>query len=58
MNLWEATYAVIVSNANFNGMDSPICQEAAAENDKSRSQPLLSAMGRMYIDGELDNAVR
>jgi hypothetical protein len=55
----EATYAVIVSNANFNGMDSSyLLKEAAAENDKST---ITTAVVRdavwMYIDEELDNAV-
>ena len=54
-----ATYAVITSNANFNGMDSSyIFAAAAEENDKST---ITTAVVRdviwLYIAEELNNAV-
>ena len=55
----EATYAVITSNANFNGMDSSyLFVEAAAANEKST---ITTAVVRdviwLYIDGELNNVI-
>ena len=55
----EATYAVITSNANFNGMDSSyIFKEAAEANEKST---ITSAVVRdvvwMYLAEELKNVV-
>ena len=55
----EATYAVITSNANFNGMDSSYMFKAAAEeNEKST---ITTAVVRdviwLYIAVELDNVI-
>ena len=55
----EAVYAVITSNANFNGMDSSyIFKAAAEENEKST---ITTAVVRdviwMYLSGELNNVV-
>ena len=55
-----ATYAVITSNANFNGMDSSyIFKEAAEANEKSA---VTTAVVRdavwTYLDEELNNVVR
>jgi len=55
----EAIYAVITSNANFNGMDSSYMFKAAAEaNEKST---ITTAVVRdviwLYIAGELNNVV-
>ena len=55
----EAVYAVITSNANFNGMDSSyIFKEAAEENAKST---ITTAVVRdviwLYIAGELNNVI-
>ena len=55
----EATYAVITSNANFNGMDSSYMFKAAAEaNEKST---ITTAVVRdviwLYIAGELNNVI-
>ncbi len=55
----EAVYAVITSNANFNGMDSSYMFKAAAEaNEKST---ITTAVVRdviwLYIAGELSNVV-
>ncbi len=55
----EATYAVITSNANFNGMDSSyMFKTAAEENEKST---ITTAVVRdiiwMYIAGELNNVI-
>ena len=55
----EATYAVITSNANFNGMDSSYMLKAAAEeNEKST---ITTAVVRdviwLYIAGELNNVI-
>ncbi len=55
----EAVYAVITSNANFNGMDSSyMFKEAAEENEKST---ITTAVVRdviwLYIAEELNNAV-
>ena len=55
----EATYAVITSNANFNGMDSSyIFKAAAEENEKST---ITTAVVRdviwLYIEGELNNII-
>ncbi|MBR5110996.1 MAG: 5'-nucleotidase C-terminal domain-containing protein [Clostridia bacterium] len=55
----EATYAVITSNANFNGMDSSyMFKEAAAANEKST---ITTAVVRdavwLYIAGELSNVI-
>ncbi len=54
-----ATYAVITSNANYNGMDSSyIFKEAAAANEKSA---VTTAIARdivwMYIDEVLENVI-
>ena len=55
----EAVYAVITSNANFNGMDSSYMFKAAAEeNEKST---ITTAVVRdviwLYIAGELSNVI-
>ena len=55
----EATYAVITSNANFNGMDSSyMFKQAAEENEKST---ITTAVVRdviwMYLAEELNNVV-
>ena len=55
----EALYAVITSNANFNGMDSSyIFKAAAEENEKST---ITTAVVRdviwLYIAGELNNVI-
>jgi len=55
----EAVYAVITSNANFNGMDSSYMLKAAAEeNEKST---ITTAVVRdviwLYIAGELNNVI-
>ena len=55
----EAVYAVITSNANFNGMDSSyILKEAAEANEKST---ITTAVVRdviwLYISGELNNVI-
>ena len=55
----EAVYAVITSNANFNGMDSSyIFKAAAEENEKSTitTAPVLDVIW-MYITGELGNVI-
>ena len=55
----EAVYAVITSNANFNGMDSSYMMKAAAEeNEKSTitTAPVLDVIWQ-YIAGELGNVV-
>ena len=55
----EATYAVITSNANFNGMDSSYVFKAAAEADEKNT--ITTAVVRdviwMYIAGELKNVI-
>ena len=55
----EAVYAVITSNANFNGMDSSYVFKAAAEeNEKSA---ITTAVVRdviwLYVAGELNNVI-
>ena len=55
----EAVYAVITSNANFNGMDSSyMLKVAAEENEKST---ITTAVVRdviwLYIAGELNNVI-
>lgn len=55
----EAVYAVITSNANFNGMDSSYVLKAAAEeNEKST---ITTAVVRdviwLYLAGELNNVI-
>ena len=55
----EATYAVITSNANFNGMDSSyLFKEAAGENEKST---ITTAVVRdavwLYIAEELNSVI-
>ena len=55
----EATYAVITSNANFNGMDSSyLFREAAEAGEKST---ITTAVVRdvlwLYITGELNNRI-
>ncbi|MDD6315936.1 MAG: 5'-nucleotidase C-terminal domain-containing protein [Clostridia bacterium] len=54
-----ATYAVITSNANFNGMDSSyMFKAAAAENEKSAiTTAVVRDIVWMYIDEELNNVV-
>ena len=55
----EATYAVITSNANFNGMDSSYIFAAAAEENENST--ITTAVVRdviwMYIADELNNAI-
>ncbi|MBE6909964.1 MAG: hypothetical protein E7474_10415 [Ruminococcaceae bacterium] len=55
-----ATYAVVTSNANFNGMDSSyLFKEAAAANDKSAiTKAVVRDVVWMYLDEELDNIVK
>ena len=54
-----ATYAVITSNANFNGMDSSyMFKAAAAENEKSTiTNAVVREVVWMYIDEVLGNVV-
>ena len=55
----EATYAVITSNANFNGMDSSyIFKEAAEANEKSTitTAAVLDVIWQ-YIDEQLGNVI-
>ena len=55
----EATYAVITSNANFNGMDSSYIFKEAAEADGKST--ITTAVVRdviwLYISGELNNVI-
>lgn len=55
----EATYAVITSNANFNGMDSSYIFKAAAEaNEKSTiTTAVVRDVVWMYLSEELGNVV-
>ncbi len=55
----DAVYAVITSNANFNGMDSSyIFKEAAAENEKSTvTTAVVRDVVWMYIAQELGNVI-
>lgn len=55
----EAIYAVITSNANFNGMDSSYTFKAAAEaNEKSTiSTAVVRDVIWLYIAGELNNVI-
>ena len=55
----EATYAVITSNANLNGMDSSyIFKEAAEENEKSTvTTAVVRDVIWLYIAGELKNVI-
>ena len=55
----EATYAVITSNANFNGMDSSyMFVEAASDDEKSTvTTAVVRDVIWMYISGELDNVI-
>ena len=55
----EAVYAVITSNANFNGMDSSyIFKEAAAENEKSTiTTAVVRDVVWLYIANELNNVI-
>ena len=55
----EANYAVITSNANFNGMDSSyIFKEAAQANEKSAiTTAVVRDVVWLYIAGELNNVV-
>ncbi|MBQ8952818.1 MAG: 5'-nucleotidase C-terminal domain-containing protein [Clostridia bacterium] len=55
----EAQYAVITSNANFNGMDSSYVFKAAAEaNEKSTiTTAVVRDVVWLYIAGELDNVI-
>ena len=54
-----ATYAVITSNANFNGMDSSyVFKEASAANEKSAiTKAVVREVVWMYISEELGNRV-
>jgi hypothetical protein len=54
-----AVYAVITSNANFNGMDSSyVFKEAAAENEKSTiTTAVVRDVVWQYIDEVLENIV-
>ena len=55
----EATYAVITSNANFNGMDSSYIFKAAAEaNDHSTiTTAVVRDIVWLYLSEELGNVV-
>ncbi|MBR3503858.1 MAG: 5'-nucleotidase C-terminal domain-containing protein [Clostridia bacterium] len=55
----EATYAVITSNANFNGMDSSYIFKAAAEaNEKSTvTTAVVRDVVWMYLASELGNVI-
>ncbi len=55
----EATYAVITSNANFNGMDSSyIFKAAAEENEKSTiTTAVVRDVVWLYIAEELNNVI-
>ena len=55
----EAVYAVITSNANFNGMDSSyIFQEAAMENETSTiTTAVVRDVVWLYIASELENGI-
>ena len=55
----EATYAVITSNANFNGMDSSyIFTAAAEENEKSTiTTAVVRDVVWLYISGELNSQI-
>lgn len=55
----DACYAVITSNANYNGMDSSyIFKEAVAANEKSTiTTAVVRDIVWMYIDEELNNVV-
>ncbi len=55
----NVTYAVITSNANFNGMDSSyVFKEAAAENEKSTiTTAVVRDVVWQYIDEVLENIV-
>ena len=55
----EAVYAVITSNANFNGMDSSyMFKEAAAANEKSTiTTAVVRDVVWLYIAGELNNVI-
>ena len=55
----EATYAVITSNANFNGMDSSyIFAAAAEENEKSAiTTAVVRDVVWLYIKGELNSQI-
>ncbi len=55
----EAVYAVITSNANFNGMDSSyMFKEAAAENEKSTiTTDVVRDVVWVYIAEEMNNVI-
>ena len=55
----EAVYAVITSNANFNGMDSSyIFKETAAANELSTiTTAVVRDVVWLYIAGELNNVI-
>ena len=55
----DALYAVITSNANFNGMDSSYMFKAAAEeNEKSTvTTAVVRDVIWQYISGELDGVI-
>ncbi len=56
----NASYAVITSNANFNGMDSSyLFKEAAAANSKSAiTKAVVRDVVWMYLDEALENVIR
>ena len=55
----EAVYAVITSNANFNGMDSSyMLKEAAQANEKSTiTTAVVRDVVWLYLAGELNNVI-
>ncbi len=54
----EAVYAVITSNANFNGMDSSYIFKEAAANEKSAiTTAVVRDVVWQYIAGELHNVI-
>ncbi len=55
----EAVYAVITSNANFNGMDSSyMLKEAAQANEKSAiTTAVVRDVVWLYLAGELNNVI-
>ncbi len=56
----NATYAVVTSNANFNGMDSSyLFKAAAAADDKSAiTTAVVRDVVWMYLDEKLENVVK
>ena len=55
----EAVYAVITSNANFNGMDSSyVFKAAAAENEKSTiTTAVVRDVVWLYLSGEMNSVI-